>query len=365
MRMTGKERVRAVLNHETVDRIAFVPCIDPYFRSGLPSPYKTMDIYELQALCGTDLLRGVSCHKSGFDETVQHIHQQDSDGAIIDIYKTPCGELREIHKFTAQSPYIPFPTEYLIKTIDDLKIYRYLLKHIMNEPDYDAFRFISEKFNHLMVSCSVEDSAFRQLLTKKIGLENFVYFFYDNPDEIEETLKHLQFHFCSLLEIAAQGPSEVFICYENTNTANSSMDWFETYELPQLNSYADIVHKHGKKLLVHMCGRINLIIESIAKARFDGIIDVSPPPTGDLILSDAVKMMANYGKVIAGGIDCNAFVFLDLVKFEKKVISLLQQIPDSSNFMLCSGDAVPQGAKIENFEIIGKILSDQRYKTIK
>ena len=42
--MTGKERVRAVLNHESVDRIAFVPCIDPYFRSGLELPYKVMDI---------------------------------------------------------------------------------------------------------------------------------------------------------------------------------------------------------------------------------------------------------------------------------------------------------------------------------
>ena len=85
------------------------------------------------------------------------------------------------------------------------------------------------------------------LLTKKIGVENFVYLFYENKNELEETLQDLAIHFNNQLHIAAQGPSEVFICYENTNTANSSPTWFEQYELPSLNTYADIVHHYGKK----------------------------------------------------------------------------------------------------------------------
>jgi len=133
-----------------------------------------------------------------------------------------------------------------------------------------------------MVSCNAEDSSYRKLLTKKTGVENIVYLFYENQNELEETLHDPAMHFNKQLEIAAQGSSEVFVCYENTNVANSSLMWFEKYELPLLNMYADIVHQYSIRILIHMCGRINQIIKPIAGADFDGIIDVSPPATEDI-----------------------------------------------------------------------------------
>jgi hypothetical protein len=355
--MTGKERVRAVLNHESTDRLAFVPCIDPYFRSGLDTPFNQMDIYELQAACGSDMLRGVSFCKTRFDETVQHVHQENRNGEIIDFYSTPLGDLKEVQRFTEQSPYIPFPTEYLIKRIDDLKVYRYLLHHMIIEADYENINFLIKKFDNLMVSCSVEDSSFRQLLTKKIGVENFVYLFYENQHELEETFHDLAMHFNNQLHIAAQNPSEVFICYENTNVANSSPDWFKKYELPSLNTYADIVHQYGKKILIHMCGRINQIIEPIAEANFDGIIDVSPPPTGDIDFMKTIPLFSGKQKILAGGIECNTFVLKDLKIFEERISILLDEIPVRSGFMLGSGDAVPMGASLQHFEIIQKLLN--------
>jgi hypothetical protein len=355
--MTGKERVRAVLNHESTDRLAFVPCIDPYFKSGLDTPFNQMNIYELQAVCGSDMLRGVSFCKIRFDETVQHVHQENSNGEIIDFYSTPLGDLKEVQRFTEQSPYIPFPTEYLIKRIDDLKVYRYLLHHIIIEADYENINFLIKKFDNLMVSCSVEDSSFRQLLTKKIGVENFVYLFYENQNELEETFHDLALHFNNQLHIAAQSPSEVFICYENTNVANSSPAWFEKYELPLLNTYADIVHQYGKKIFIHMCGRINQIIEPIAEANFDGIIDVSPPPTGDIDFVSTIPLFSGQQKILAGGIECNTFVLKDLKIFEERISILLDEIPIRSGFMLGSGDAVPMGAALQHFEIIQKLLN--------
>ena len=355
-RMTGKERVRAVLGHESNDRLAFVPCIDPYFRSGLDGPFNQMDIYELQAYCGSDMLRGVSCCKTRFDETVQHVHQENKNGEIIDVYSTPLGDLKEVQRFTEQSPYIPFPTEYLIKRMDDLKVFRYLLHHMIIEADYENINFLIKKFDTRMVSCSVEDSSFRQLLTKKIGVENFVYLFYENQHELEETLQDLAIHFNNHLHIAAQGPSEVFICYENTNVANSSPTWFEEYELPSLNTYADSVHQYGKKILIHMCGRINQIIKPISEANFDGIIDVSPPPTGDIDFVSTIPLFSGKQKILAGGIECNTFLLQDLKNFEERISILLDEIPDRSSFMLGSGDAVPKGTTLQHFEIIQKLL---------
>jgi hypothetical protein len=344
------------LNHEPADRLAFVPCIDPYFRSGLDEPFNQMDIHDLQALCGTDMLRGVSCHRIRFDETVRHTQCQGGPGEVVDVFETPHGTLKEVHRFTEQSPYIPFPTEYLIKRKDDLKVFRYLLDHVTVEPDYDTFRSLEARFPGLMVSCSVEDTALRHLLTKKVGVENFVYFMVDHPSEMQETLGALADHHNRILETCAQGPAEVFISYENTHTGDSSVEWFERHELPVLNRYADTVHRHGKKLLVHMCGRIRLLVDSITNARFDGVIDVSPPPTGDLEFAQAIRVFSGRKKILAGGIECNTWILKDLRQFEEHVTALLHSTPTLPCFMLGSGDAVPQGATLQHFEVVGRLL---------
>ncbi len=354
--MTSKERIHAALNHQPIDRLAFVPCVDPYFRSGLALPFGRMDIHELQALCGTDMLRGVSCHRIRLDDTVRHVQSQAGHGEVVDVFETPYGHLKEVHRFTEQSPYIPFPTEYLIKTAEDLKLFRYLLDQSVVEPDYDTFRSLAAKFPHWTVSCSVEDTALRQLLSKKIGVENFVYFMHDHPSEMEETLQALADHHNRILEVSARGPAEVFISYENTNTGDSSLNWFHRYELPTLNRYADTVHQHGKKLLIHMCGRIALLIDSIVIARFDGIIDVSPPPTGNMDFTQAIPTFDRNRKILAGGIECTTWIEQDLTVFEERVIALLRSLPKSPYFMLGSGDAVPQGATMEHFEVVRRLL---------
>jgi hypothetical protein len=315
-----------------------------------------MDIHDLQARCGSDMLRGVCCYRTQLDETVRHIHREDGNGEVVDVFEMPYGTLKEVHQFTEQSPHIPFPTEYLIKKREDLKVFRYLLRHLTVEPDYDAFQDLASRFNWLMVSCSVEDTAFRQLLTKKIGVENFVYFMADHPSEMEETLGALAEHHNRTMEVSARGPAEVFISYENTHTDNSSIEWFERYELPMLNTYADIAHECGKTLLVQTCGRIQRLVDLIANARFDGIIDVAPPPTGDLEFRQAISLFSQKGKILAGGIECTAFVHRNLGAFEAEVSALLHGMPSSSGFMLGSGDAVPQGATIEHFQVIQRLL---------
>jgi uroporphyrinogen-III decarboxylase len=117
------------------------------------------------------------------------------------------------------------------------------------------------------------------------------------------------------------------------------------------------VHQYGKKIFIHMCGRINQIIEPIAEANFDGIIDVSPPPTGDIDFVSTIPLFSGQQKILAGGIECNTFVLKDLKIFEERISILLDEIPIRSGFMLGSGDAVPMGAALQHFEIIQKLLN--------
>jgi uroporphyrinogen-III decarboxylase len=172
--------------------------------------------------------------------------------------------------------------------------------------------------------------------------------FFEDPTAIEETMKIWQEVNKKAVEIAANNPAEVFICYENTNTGHSSTEWIEQYELPALNDYAKIMHAKGKKLLIHMCGKLNMVIDKIAESEFDGIIDVSPAPTGDCNFPEAASKMKEHGKIIAGGIECNAYASGDNQKFNRDVKLFAEQLSPFKNFWLGSGDAVPLGATVEN-----------------
>ncbi len=357
--MTGKERIMAMLNGTATDRMGYTPCIDFYAQSGFPPEYREMDTFDLQVLLGADMLRGAAAYKESFDSTVHHTQTKNDNGkgtiTISDTYETPVGNLRQVNIYKPESPNIPFPTEHLIKTIDELKILRYILEHTIVEPDFEKLNSLIQKYPDHIISCSIDDTPFMHIQTKYIGIENFVYFYYENPEEIEHTMNVMQELVKKRALVSSQSKGEVFISYENTNTAGTSAEWILQYEFPQLNEYSRIFHQHNKKHLIHMCGKIDLVAEDIARTEFDGIIDVAPAPTGDADFARITKLMAENNKIVSGGIECNTYCLKDIQQFEKEVKSLIGVV-DKRSFILGSGDAVPQGAKIENMLFVKENL---------
>jgi uroporphyrinogen-III decarboxylase len=306
------------------------------------------------------MYRGASANSERFDAAIRHSHINRGDGTIVDVYETPRGTIREVHTFTPESPYIPFPTEYSIKTWEDLDAYLCLTEHTLVEPDYQRLGELINAYPDAMVTAGVTDTPLPALMTKLIGTENFVFMHSEDRVRIRQAMDAMQGLHRQRLEAAALGPAEVYICYENTNTNSFGIRWIEEYELPWLNEYADILHAAGKKLLVHMCGRIRLVIEQIATARFDGIIDVAPPPTGDCDVAAAAHTLSQHGKTLGGGIGCTTFILQDADRFEHEVRKLVNAAAGNPRFMLGSGDAVPQGATEENLRRAGAIAKGCR-----
>ena len=353
--MNGRQIIRAVLQGQATERVPWVPCIDPYTRSGLPEPLGSMDLFELQRYFGSDLYRGGWASSERFDSAIRHTHSEPGNGVVVDAYETPGGSIREAHTFVPESPYIPFPTEYLIKSWADLDAYLCLLEHTMVEPDHQRLGELINAYPQAMITTAVTDTPLPALMTKLIGTENFVFMHSDDPARIRRAMDAMQALHRRRVEAAAQGPAEVCICYENTNTSSFGVRWIEEYELPWLNEYAEILHAAGKKLLVHMCGHIRLVIEQIAAARFDGIIDVAPPPTGDCDVAAAAAALNEHGKTLGGGISCTTFILQDADRFEREVRELMENVAANPRFMLGSGDAVPKGATGENLLRAGAI----------
>ena len=377
--MNSKERLLAVLKGEKSDRIPWAPLIDGYFLSFLKEKNIEMNTVEALRYIGADILeRHVTTYTDIMmmgssdmiyvnpkDAIVQKnikitLHFDKKNGEIFNTYETPIGIIKEKYVFTKASPWLPFPVEHKIKRKEDLKIYKYLLENITPKPNFENFqKEVDYIGNDGLASASGPSTPIMRLLQIEMGIETFYYYLNDYPKEIEEILDIMHERNKKIYHIIIKSPAEVIIDYENSSTTLFSPQIFDRYCLNQINGYANIVKQSGKIFLMHMCGKLDKIMNLLSQGKQDGIIDVSPAPTGDLNIAEALKSWGKT-KVVMGGIDATAFTQLSIDGIKKYVRDLLGQIGPANNFILGSGDATPYGTPLESLKAVTKVVENYK-----
>jgi len=377
--MNSKERLLSVLRGKKPDRMPWAPLIDGYFLSSLKVKKIEMNSVELLRYIGADILeRHVPTYTDMLmtgssdmiyvnpkDAIVQKnikitAHFDKKNGEIFNTYETPIGIIKEKYVFTKSSPWLPFPVEHKIKRKEDLKIYKYLLENITPKPNFENFqKEVDYIGNDGLASASGSSTPIMRLLQRDMGIETFYYYFYDYPIEMEEILDIMHERNKKIYHIIIKSPAEVIIDHENSSTTLFSPQIFDRYCLNQINEYANIVHQAGKIFLTHMCGKLDNIMNLLSQGKQDGIIDVSPAPTGDLNIAEALKSWGKT-KVVMGGIDATAFTQLSVDDIKKYVRDLLRQIGPANNFILGSGDATPYGTPLENLKAVTEVVRNYK-----
>ncbi len=370
--MTSRERLLAVLRHQEPDRIPWAPLIDGYFTNSLLEKNMKMNVVEALRYIGADimerhvptftsLIHGIARFTSGpvsQGNIKITIERGKKTGEVVRTFEMPTGSLRERFIFTKDSPFIPFPTEYKIKKREDLKVYKYLVENLEYEPYFNEFQKEADCIGEDgLATTSSPCTPLLHLLQIDMGLEKFYYYLSDYPKEMEELMSIMHERGKEVYRIIAESPAEVVIDHENTSTTLHSPKMYERYCLRQLNEYADILHKKNKIFLIHRCGKLQNLMNLIDRGKDDGTIDVTPFPTGDLNIGEAVKVWGK-NKVVMGGIDPIAFTGLSPEEIKEYVKKLLKEVSPGDNFILGSADATPYGTPIENLKAITEVIEE-------
>jgi uroporphyrinogen-III decarboxylase len=380
--MTSRERLMAALRHEEVDRVPWSPLVCGYFSLGLPDPIYGNDL-EAQRAFGADIMERISTGvwtqslplgipivgganmfpvdtvTSSGNIEVKEIWKGDQ---LLRIFETPVGAVREIYEKRPTSPWMAFPVEFKIKTVEDLKVYRYIVEALEYKPAYETFiRTNREIGDEGIATTPTPVTAFQMILEVELGVERFHYFLADYPKEMEEAMEVWHAKNLEACKIIAESPAEVVIIYENTSTSYMSPPMFKRYILNHLNEYADLFHDAGKMLLVHACGKLKGVAEDLTLGRYDGICDMAPPPTGDMTLAQAKGIWGD--KLVAtGGIDGTAFAMLSPDEMKKYVWRILEEIAPYRGVILGSADAVPYGTPLETLRAVTEAVKEFKLK---
>ena len=356
--MTPRERLLAAFRRRPCDVVPFAPLVEGYFQLSLPDG-RLRHVADLQyEMAGHVLIRAGTLSLStplwlgaAATDLAPGIEQRGfaADGDIIHTVETPVGSLTWRLRFAPESPFIPWIIENRIRTVEDVKVFQYLVEHTTFALDMSYFdeqrSYVGERG---VVAILGPTSPLQQMINFDMGLERAIYMLADHPSEMHEMLETYHAKQLEIWQLLAEVPAEVAFIHDNLSSTTTSRAMYRRHDRRYVNEYADILHAGGKLLLTHWCGKLTGFAEEFAEARHDGISDVTPPPTGDLDIVEARRTWAQRF-VIMGGIDPTLFARGTPQQTEAYVTDLLERMgPDRRGFILGSGDAVPYGTPPEN-----------------
>ena len=321
--MTGKQRIRAAMRHEPVDRVpvmcqlaighyllnADVQPVDLWFTSEgfaraavLLAHRYGFDGVLLNLLgCNPDWMRDVARIETAADgsqavlftngeraqcpadDNVQHIHR---DG-----YRRPRIDEIDPALLYYDDPHGPGGLKYPFY----FGLAPYQPDHAHYWPDY-LFRTIelvrAEVGGELSVHSEVF-SPFTQLM-ELFGYQEALMYLIDAPEQCEAILAAYTRGAAELgIEQASRGVDAVLISSAFAGAGFISPRQYDRFVLPYETEVVRRVHEAGVPVYTHTCGDIGDRLERMVQTGIDGIDTLDPPPLGSVDLADAKQRVGD------------------------------------------------------------------------
>jgi hypothetical protein len=376
--MNSRERLLTAFNHGIPDRIPWSGLITDYFINSYKNKYGETNPADFLKEAGADVVNwvGMKAKSKGvvvqtfannilidtdtsgdwlveFYDYLGNIDYYKDKGVIVRKYITPLGELTAEFTFAPNSHTV-FISKFPIKKIEDYKVFEYMIESLNYE---DLSRYYTEKENELgqygINAAVLHSTPVYELIQCFMGLESFYYFFFDYYKETAGLIDIIFSKFRECYNIYSNTVIPAVVIPEDASTTLYSPAFFDKYLKPAIKEYGKIIKDAGKVSILHACGHLEGLKKSLTELNVDCIESVSPPPTGNVSISEFKKSLP--GVCIMGGIPANYYL-LPEDDFKDYIKQLILDNKSGGNFILSSGDSVPSGAKLENIKAIPQLI---------
>jgi uroporphyrinogen-III decarboxylase len=384
-----RDRVTAVLNGQTPDRLPFIDRMELWYASksnndALPDRFKGMSLNDVHRAVGMGRqkfstpyafkLHGVEVVATFENEIVKRqsepvweyfpaasapeVVPRDKAGTTLIEFFTPAGNLNM--KFVYAESMVdmggaaPLLTEHLVKSEDDFRTVEYIIERAAFVPLFENI-FEDEKLlgdNGFAVPF-LHRIPFQQLLLEYLGEMQLFTAIYDNPKLIDRLMTLLDTQYMEILK-QLSGLSILYVEFQdNLDGMMTNPKLFEKYALPYYQKYTDLLHGQGKKVGCHTDGNVKSLLELLTESGLDVCESFSPFPLTECTFEQAWETWRN-GPIIWGGIPSPILEErTSEADFKAYVHRLLQTIGDRP-IILGVGDMVLGNNLIERVEYIAE-----------
>ena len=369
--MTLRDRIMAVYQGKTPD---IVPCMLDlshwfYHRKKLPwdlsvaylEPERELIDYHKSAGVGF-YMPNLGSFYSAVDagdvrSTTEKIYRNGSPEIIWRI-ETPVGSIERARSWE-ETTYAWAISKWGIRDETDMRVLQYAMSRRRFEPHWERYREWDEYVgDDGVVYLSAGYSAIGYLMHYWMGIERLVYATADYPETLHEVVGAINENILELVDLICESPAAIIMMGDNFSSDIQPPGFFKEWSRP---FYAEAIrrfHRAGKKVAVHIDGKLKGALQMFREIGADCADAVTPMPMGDL---DASECRAEAGEefILSGGVSPELWLpGVPRGQFEQKVLEWLEQRAVSPRIIAAAGDQVPPGAEEERIAVMRNLVEE-------
>lgn len=349
--MTTRQRLLTLLQGKKPDQVPWFGDLD-YWATALigrglkPAGFRTSAEYIRwhQDLNVGYYLQGYFPYQTLYEEGCR-INVYHQDHKRITEIQTPLGNLRDCWEYLPDS-FSEAPLEHFIKSVDDLKIWRYYYEHMRFAPDYAITQQRCEQVGEAgIVLAYLPHTPWMQLLVVDCGIETLSYLAFEAEEELVATLQVMKQKLNEAVALTVACPAEALMIPENLSSEMVGPLFFEKFLKQDQTDWLQKISNAGKYSFIHMDGSLKGLLRQEAALPVTVLEALTPAPVGDLAIEQWAEWAGNTSTILWGGLP--GVFFTDLVsdqQFEQHIQQVLAVMRQQPRYVLGVADQVPPDA---------------------
>jgi uroporphyrinogen-III decarboxylase len=183
------------------------------------------------------------------------------------------------------------------------------------------------------------------------GPENASLFLADHPAEMQALARIHEEKALRLLESMVDNPeAQVFLSLDNLDSAFYTPRFYRDFCQRFFTRAAEIIHSRDKIFVVHACGHNRALMPLVGESHVDCLEGITPPPMGNVPLSEARRMTGYDHFTVNGGMDAPHLEIMENAesRLHEYVRELFASMGDKRHFIFASSCTTPLPTPWEN-----------------
>jgi hypothetical protein len=363
--MTNRERILAVLDKKSPDRVPWIARLDLWYHArlaegNLPTRFRGMNLVEVGRA-----LRTGNPARDGKIFNVRYegleVRQERAPGVARQRFITPHGEVtfgRILSETVSGTTDQGLPLEHPIHSVENYKVLEYIAEHTYYDPcynDYLAYEAAVGDEGYPMVSCG--DVPFHYFLLHLAGYNQAYFEMVDHAEEFEHLIAVMeQVDRERLWPVVADSPARLILHGVHFDSQMTPPHMFRKYMTPYYKDFSALLHARGKSLVWHADDDSKDILAEVKDAGFDMSECFCTAPMVEVTLEEARAAWKGDVAIFGGVPSIILEPTFPEVEFEEYMRGVFRTIAPGDAFILGVADNVMPTSIIERVERISDLV---------